>query len=113
MIEWVYAGVVIICPEGKPRFPQVPACPGLYRITLTNGRIYIGEAQDLRRRLGEYRHPTKGNEGEHVMHLEIKQAGGGSLQIYPTPTLAERRERRALEQAEISAAIARGDTASG
>lgn len=108
-VEWVQAGAVTICEKGKPRFPKVPKHPGLYRIRLADGRIYIGQAKDLRRRLGEYRHPTKGNEGEHVIHHEIKAAEGGSVDIFVGETVADLQPRMALERAEIAAAIARGE----
>ncbi|CAH0126625.1 GIY-YIG nuclease family protein [Roseomonas sp. CECT 9278] len=108
-VEWVQAGPVTICEKGKPRFPKVPKSPGLYRIRLADGRLYIGQAKDLRRRLGDYRHPTKGNEGEHVIQHEIKAAKGGSVDIFVGESVADPKPRIALERAEIAAAIARGE----
>ncbi len=108
-VEWVPAGPVTICEKGKPRFPKVPKEPGLYRIRLADSRIYIGQAKDLHRRLGEYRHPTKGNEGEHVIHHEIKAAKGGSVDIFVGQSAADPKPRMALERAEIAAAIAQGE----
>ena len=107
-LERVQAGPVTICEKGKPRFPKVPKEPGLYRIRLADSRIYIGQAKDLHRRLGEDRHPTKGNEGEHVIHHEIKAAKGGSVDFFTTQSAADAKSRMALERAEIAAAIAQG-----
>jgi hypothetical protein len=108
-VDWVEAGPVTICEHGAPLFPMLPRAPGLYRIRLSDGRVYIGQAQDLRRRLGEYRRPTKGNEGEHVMHHEIKDALGGHVDIFVGDSLNDRKSRMAFERAEIAATFARGD----
>src|SRR5688572_29344707 len=50
-VTWSRVGAVTICPRHWPRFPDVPPLPGLYRIRLPDGRAYIGEGGDLRRRL--------------------------------------------------------------
>lgn len=105
---WRDIGEICLCPAGKPAFPVVDPCPGLYRITLTDGRIYIGQTRDLRRRLSEYRHPTQGTEGEHILCAELIEARGGHLAIRTGPQLAEGPARRAAERAEIAAARAAG-----
>lgn len=61
--NWTRLGVVQLDSVGKLLFPgPLPASPGLYRFTLVNGsgrhRIYIGESDNLRRRLStNYRNP--------------------------------------------------------
>jgi hypothetical protein len=42
--------------SGRLRFPKVPDVPGVYRFDLGN-RVYIGEADRLRRRFQHYRTP--------------------------------------------------------
>lgn len=60
---WMRLGMVALDNGGKLAFPgPIPARPGLYRFTLTNhlgrGRVYIGESDNLRRRLStNYRNP--------------------------------------------------------
>lgn len=54
---WRNAGTVTLDAAGKPTFPPVPATAGAYRLTLTERpsqlrpRVYIGETDNLRRRL--------------------------------------------------------------
>ena len=107
--KWEEIGAITICSKGRPRFPRVTAAPGLYRIKLADGRVYIGEAKDIRRRLSEYRNPTSGTEGEHLLHQEIVRAAGGKVAIYRTPDGTDRRTRRGLEKQEIKAAIQRNE----
>lgn len=61
--QWYDAGVVAHDAGGKPAFSTLERTPGLYRMTLTHGsltrpQVYIGETDNLRRRLaGNYRNP--------------------------------------------------------
>ena len=63
VFEWSRLGVATLDPTGKVTFPgPLPTGPGLYRFTLTGrsapNRIYIGESDNLRRRLNSnYRNP--------------------------------------------------------
>jgi hypothetical protein len=104
-VTWTGIGDITICPKGWPKFPALPKLPGLYRITLRDGQTYIGQAGDLRRRLYEYRRPTKGNEGEHILHAAIIAAGGGRLEIATDGRMADSRVRIQLEQAEIQSGL--------
>lgn len=59
---WLAAGSVVVDASGKPTFPPVPACPGMYRFNLADSDgsplgIYIGESDNLSRRMGNYRNP--------------------------------------------------------
>ena len=76
-LPWVYGGEVTLCPKGRPKFNSVPDSPGVYLIELCN-RVYIGEAESLLRRLGEYRNVTD-NVGEHYRRYLIQKAGGARL----------------------------------
>lgn len=80
--RWLPWGAVTICPTGWPDFTTaVPKVPRLYRFTLSDSRQYIGEAGNLWRRLREYRRPTKGNVGEHVIHEALKASRGATLEL--------------------------------
>lgn len=58
-IEWRSAGPVTLDADGKLRFPRLPALPGLYEIEFggADASVYIGESDDLRRRVSHYRNP--------------------------------------------------------
>lgn len=105
---WQNVGEIGICPKAWPLFGKVANGPGLYRITLRDGRVYIGQSSNLRRRLSEYRRPTAGIEGEDVLHHELIATSGGWLAIRSGASLHDAKTRRAAEQAEIAAAKAAG-----
>jgi hypothetical protein len=53
--EWREIGAVRV-EAGKIRFPDAPEVPGIYRFDLDD-KVYIGEAERLRRRFQHYRTP--------------------------------------------------------
>jgi hypothetical protein len=65
VLSWRHSGDVILDSAGQLLFPDLPAAPGLYRLSLptttpggSRRRLYIGETSSLRRRLaGNYRRP--------------------------------------------------------
>ena len=85
-LQWYDAGTVRLDARGKPAFGDIERAPGLYRLTLTGGgigvraRVYIGETDDLRRRLSRnYRNPDpsqKTNVRINVLLREHLGAGG-------------------------------------
>jgi hypothetical protein len=107
-VIWQPHGPITLCNKGWPQFEALPGVPGLYKITLNDGRLYIGETQNLKKRLGEYRRPTKGVEQEHILYHAIIEAKGGKLQIFTDERLSSKAVRGKLEQAEIAAALAAG-----
>lgn len=107
-VVWEECGNITLCPKNWPQFPPIPETAGLYRITLNDGRLYIGEAQSLKRRLYEYRRPTPGIEQEHRVHAAIVAAEGGKIDIYTQGDLSTRAKRMELEKAEIELALAQG-----
>lgn len=107
-VVWQECGLITLCAKNWPQFPPMPEVAGLYRITLNDGRVYIGEAQSLKRRLYEYRRPTPGIEQEHRVHATIVAAKGGKIDIYTQGDLSTRAKRAALEKAEIDGAVAQG-----
>lgn len=62
-LMWRRAGEVVLDRRGGLVFPVVPHVPGLYRLTLSGAPgqerpgVYVGETDDLRRRLNFYRTP--------------------------------------------------------
>jgi len=58
--EWKPRGRVTLDGESELAFPQVPTGPGAYELRLTHGgevSAYVGETDNLRRRLSHYRNP--------------------------------------------------------
>lgn len=107
-VVWQEYGLITLCARNWPKFPTMPEVAGLYRIALNDGRVYIGEAQSLKRRLYEYRRPTPGIEQEHRVHAAIVAAKGGKIDIYTDGDLSTRARRVELEKAEIERAVAQG-----
>ena len=54
--DWRHAGFVTLERE-QLRFPAVGHVPGIYRIDLGEGTVYVGEADRLQRRFQHYRTP--------------------------------------------------------
>ncbi len=82
--EWQAAGAVTLDGAGQPLFPSVPAKPGVYRLALgrttTGSRsIYVGESNDVRRRMRNYRNPGSTQQTSRRVHgllLEVLGSGG-------------------------------------
>jgi hypothetical protein len=75
--EWREVGALRLA-SGRLRFPEVPDAPGVYRFDLDD-RVYIGEADRLRRRFQHYR--TRGarqatNLRLNSVMLELLSAAG-------------------------------------
>jgi hypothetical protein len=82
--EWLAAGHVVVDASGKPMFPSVPARPGVYRFALANSDgsslgIYIGESDNLLRRMGNYRNPgptQPTNQRMNARFIEVLREDG-------------------------------------
>lgn len=105
-VDWQLHGTIALCESGWPQFPKMPKVPGLYRITLKDGRCYIGETADLRRRLQEYRRPTRGLEQEDRIYAALISSGTATIEIFTEGDLSTKTARSRLEKAEIKAAMA-------
>lgn len=88
--EWRAAGRVQLDAGGKPSFPDLPAVPGVYRLTLLTRdpagrpRTYIGESDNLRRRLsGNYRNPGSSQQTSLRVNALLRQhlAAGGPVTV--------------------------------
>lgn len=84
---WLRAGVVSLDVDGLPRFPVLPAVPGLYRFDFGTDEegvrsLYIGESASLRQRASGYRNARTGpssqrtNRRIHQKFVEHLGAGG-------------------------------------
>ena len=84
-VQWLDAGRVELDWSRKPVFGRLEEAPGLYRLTLwgrnaERARVYIGESDNLRRRLsGNYRNPGAGQQTSlriNALLREHLEAGG-------------------------------------
>ncbi len=85
---WLNAGVVTLDVSGKLRFYRLPSRPGIYRFTLTDGdsgslSIYIGESDNLARRMGNYRNPGPTQPTNERLQARILEtlAGDGKVSV--------------------------------
>lgn len=69
-------------------FPELPRVPGAYRMTLTGApgqarpRVYIGETDLLRRRMGHYRNPRPTQSTNIRLNAALRKhlsAGGSAM----------------------------------
>lgn len=84
-LAWQPIGAAILEPNGRLRFAEAPHTAGIYRIILWGRRgqprpeVYIGEAQDLRRRWYNYRNPGPRQQTSlrvNAILIEHLQQGG-------------------------------------
>jgi len=82
--EWLDAGTIDLDSSNKPVFDRLPSEPGVYRFSFTDadGRlvgVYVGESDNLARRMGHYRNPgptQPTNQRIHARILQVLGAGG-------------------------------------
>ena len=85
-LEWLNAGTITLDRSDKPVFGRLPTDPGVYRFSFTDADgqlvgVYVGESDNLARRMGNYRNPgptQPTNQRLHARILEILAAGGGA-----------------------------------
>lgn len=86
-VSWQPIGAVTRDPDGRLRFADPPRGPGIYRLILWGRRgqarpeVYIGEAQDLRRRWSNYRHPGPTQHTSVRVHAQLLDHLGHGGQI--------------------------------
>lgn len=76
-MDWTSLGHVTLAEDGKVVFPTAPATPGLYRLAISlpgNERRYVGEAVNLSRRFGNYRHPGPTQQTSLRINAVLKKA---------------------------------------
>lgn len=125
--DWAPQGIVRLDEAGKPVFPSLPEGSGLYRLrfisTLTEWS-YIGEANDLRKRMNGYRNPGPTQETNRRINPVIcEEIRRGNRVIVETatdirlevngheqmPNLASVKVRRFIENAALVAAEINGE----
>lgn len=84
--SWRKIGEVALDGQGKLKFPQAPARPGLYRFDVTgpSGRqAYIGETDTLDRRFQHYRTPGPSQSTNIRLNALMREIvkGGGSVSV--------------------------------
>jgi hypothetical protein len=89
VLRWLEAARVVLDGDGMLSFPRVAAMPGLYRFarpgTVPNQRpsVYIGETNNLRRRMTGYRHPGPTQDTNLRINALLREClvGGGSIEV--------------------------------
>jgi hypothetical protein len=84
--EWRDLGGVQLESNGSLRFPTLPAEPGIYRFAISEAArtaVYIGEADNLRRRMQNYRTPGNSQPTNRRLNDELKRvlASGGAVGV--------------------------------
>lgn len=108
-----YGHGVVRIDQGGPLFPkeprdlEKPKVPGIYRLTLNNGYIYIGKAGHLPQRFGNYRAPTQGTEQEYIVHYALLETRGATVDVVTDGDLSCGSVRSMLEKAAIQGASRR------
>jgi hypothetical protein len=125
--RWSAVGLMALEPDGRLLLPRLPASAGLYRFLLSSpsgpASLYVGEAEDLRRRMYHYCNPgpsqrtnirLNGVLREHLInggtgHVATIEAVEQLLdQRWMPLDLAERPARLLVENAALLAAAAAG-----
>jgi hypothetical protein len=60
LFQWIDSGEIRLDSAAKPEFPKLSAIPGVYAFRFVGKKettVYIGEAENLRRRAAHYRNP--------------------------------------------------------
>ncbi|WP_229403325.1 DUF7662 domain-containing protein [Micromonospora okii] len=99
VLSWRHSGTVVLDSASRLSIPDLPAAPGLYRLSLpatmpdaSRRRIYIGETSSLSRRLaGNYRHPGPTQRTSlrinALLHGHLSQGGAVHLATALTATV--------------------------
>lgn len=86
-LKWKPTGRVVMDQSGKPRFPAVPAAPGLYRLRLRTSEgkesKYIGESDNIQRRFGNYRNPGPTQQTSLRINKVVREllTSGGQISV--------------------------------
>lgn len=88
--EWLEGGTVVLDQSRRPVFPGVPTRPGVYRFTLTDADgvvvgVYVGESDNLARRMGNYRNPGPTQPTNQRLNTRFREVlgdgGGGAIAL--------------------------------
>src|SRR5688500_8733930 len=82
---------------GVEFLPNLPACPGVYRVLNDEGQtVYVGKAKNLRRRLAQYRN-AKRCKAHRKMRSIIGDAAKIEWEIYPSDLEACLQEAKLIQ----------------
>lgn len=111
-------GAVVLDATGLPVFPVLPTAPGVYELTV-GAAVYVGEAEDLRRRFRGYRTPGEGQPTNLRVQRAVREAVSAGMAVRlraateatvngATADLSLKAERVLVEQAWLAAHLRRG-----
>lgn len=115
-VLWRDAGEVTLDGAGKPTFPPSPSAPGLYRLTLNGrpshvrARVYIGETDNLRRRLStNYRSPGPRQKTSLRVNAMLREhlSQGGEVALALTSDVTVRLDADDAYQLDLTRKAAR------
>ena len=125
--KWLLSGSVSLDRVGKIVFPHTPFVPGIYRFSMRDhkgDKVYIGETDQLPRRMRHYRTPGPRQVTNKRLNAFIRAvlSDGGYIYVWIITTdtslklngaschidLSKKSDRRLLEHAAIFEAIASG-----
>ena len=92
--------------NGRIILPELPDEAGLYRLMFDEHTVYIGEAGDIQRRVGDYvrYYPSVGIESEFRIHNALMKSGGADVAVLTGSEFASRSQRCVREHLEIKEA---------
>lgn len=73
-LQWKPIGRVEMDVSGKLRFPVATSGPGLYRFTIDDSQVYVGESENVQRRFQHYRTPGPSQQTNIRMNRIFSEA---------------------------------------
>lgn len=90
-LQWKPIGRVEMDVSGKLRFPVATSGPGLYRFTIDDSQVYVGESENVQRRFQHYRTPGPSQQTNIRMNRIFSEALRNGAEIgVAIATLADR-----------------------
>jgi hypothetical protein len=105
--EWQPVDDIVIV-DGRILLPIFPSEPGVYRLRFDENTYYIGEANNINRRVGDYHTPGQGIVGDHRIHRALIAKERVSVDVITGIEFADRPLRCKREREEIKAAYDSG-----
>ena len=107
---WEIVGTITI-DNDRLVMPPLPSIPGLYRLTFDDGSLYIGEANDINRPVGDYMtyYPSVGIESEFRINKKLFSSKQGTeISVLTGDEFSGHSQRCIREHQEIKTARAEG-----
>ncbi len=102
--DWEGAGEIKLDRAGALRFPATSTDPGIYRFALSSAKrssVYIGEADNLGRRMEQYRTPGPSQPTDLRLNSELRRvlaAGGQAGAAFASRARLQINQKEALVQ---------------